>query len=67
MDERLELTIVQNFQVVSNVDVEGYGAGRDSRPGDVVMVHHFKPWGALQKDGDEAVIGMGLGFRDSLR
>ena len=59
MDEGLELTIAQNFQVVSDVDMEGPRDSGDSRPRDVVMVHHFKPRGALQKDGDEAIVGMG--------
>ncbi|KAL6651586.1 hypothetical protein ACP70R_010511 [Stipagrostis hirtigluma subsp. patula] len=44
--------------VVPNMDVEGSRDHRDSRPGVIAMEHHFKPWGALQQNGEQAIIGM---------
>jgi len=59
MDKGLDLTIAQDFQVIPNMDVEGPRDYRDSLPGVLVMGRHFKSWGALQQDGEEAIIGMG--------
>src|SRR6185436_17346604 len=59
MDKGLDLTIAQDFQVIPNMDVEGPRDYRDSLPGVLVMGRHFKSWGALQEDGEEAIIGMG--------
>uniref|UniRef100_A0A0D3G1D8 Uncharacterized protein n=1 Tax=Oryza barthii TaxID=65489 RepID=A0A0D3G1D8_9ORYZ len=51
MDKGLELAIAQHFQVVSYMDMESPRDSRDRCPGIILMVHHLKPWGALQQDG----------------
>uniref|UniRef100_A0A0E0KWH2 Uncharacterized protein n=1 Tax=Oryza punctata TaxID=4537 RepID=A0A0E0KWH2_ORYPU len=58
MDEGLEPTIAQHFQVVSYMDMESPRDSRDRCPVIILMVHHLKPWGALQQDGEEAIIRM---------
>uniref|UniRef100_A0A0D9WAW5 Uncharacterized protein n=1 Tax=Leersia perrieri TaxID=77586 RepID=A0A0D9WAW5_9ORYZ len=56
MDERLELAVAQHFQVVSYMDMESPGDSGDRCPGIILMVHHLKPRGVLQQDGEEAII-----------